>query len=226
MVMVTSSKGVKALASEEGEVLESYQDVAGTWTVGIGNTSHAGPGITITKAKSRALLKKDLKIAEDAINRLVKVDLSQNMFDSLSSLVFNIGVGAFAKSTLLKKLNKGDYLGAADEFLKWRKAGGRVISGLVKRRARERAMFLDGYEVHSTDDYELESNLEPDHPLRQPVHANKPTMALAGTGTAGALMGAAESVAPLAEYSVYLQILFAILVITGIGYFIYTRKED
>ena len=223
-----SSQGLKALTLEEGEVLESYQDVGGVWSVGVGHTGskYAQPGVKITKAKSRELLKGDVKEAEEAVRKYVKVDITQPMFDALVSLVFNIGVGAFKNSTLLKKLNAGDYLGAADQFLVWRKVGKKVVNGLVARRARERAMFLSGLEVHSTDDLELESNIIPDVPQKASVASSEPVRVLGATGVAGTLSLAAEQTAPLAEYSEYLKILWIILVLAGIGYFIYSRKED
>lgn len=225
MAMLMSSAGLKALAKEEGEVLEAYQDSGGVWTVGVGHTGseHAFPGSKISKKKSQELLKQDVKDAEEAVNRLVKVPLTQLQADSLISLVFNIGQGAFARSTLLKLLNQGDYYGAADQFLVWRKAGGRVLRGLEKRRARERAMFLSGTSCKSEDP--LDSNIEPDIPSKPPVSQSKPTLALAGTGVAGTLSMAAEAVSPLSDYSEYLKILWVCLVIAGIAYFIYSRKE-
>ncbi|WP_312069487.1 lysozyme, partial [Acinetobacter sp.] len=77
-----------------------------------------------------------------SVNNLVKVPLSQNQFDALVSLTYNIGSTAFKNSTLLKKLNAKDYAGAADQFLRWNKGGGKVLKGLVRRREAERALFL------------------------------------------------------------------------------------
>jgi lysozyme len=84
----------------------------------------------------------DLKIFERAVNGAVKVPLTQNQFDALVSLSYNIGVGAFKKSTLLKKLNSGDYKGAANQFDVWVNAGGKRLAGLVRRRAIEKKLFL------------------------------------------------------------------------------------
>ena len=80
--------------------------------------------------------------AEGAINKLVKSELTENMFSAIASLVYNIGTGNFQRSTLKMKLNRGEYENAADEFGKWRKAGGRILKGLVRRRAQERELFL------------------------------------------------------------------------------------
>ena len=87
-------------------------------------------------------IKEHLKRFEKTVNDLVKVPLTQNQFDALVSLTYNIGTGAFEKSTLLKKLNTGDYQGAADQFTVWNKGGGKVLQGLVNRRAKEKEVFL------------------------------------------------------------------------------------
>lgn len=227
IALVTSPKGVKAIQGFEGLRLEAYVDAVGATTIGYGHTGteHAFIGNTITKKKAIELLRLDLRDSEKAVNSLVKVELTQDQFDALSSLVFNIGTGNFRKSTLLKKLNQGDYLGAADEFLKWRKGGGKVLPGLVTRRAKERAMFLEGTEIQETED-EFESNIEADAPEKPSVASSKPIQSLAATGVAGTLAGAAEMAAPLAEYSDYLKILWIILVLAGIGYFIWKREEE
>ncbi len=225
MAMVTSPSGVKAIQADEGTVLEAYQDIVGVWTIGVGHTGskYAQPGVKITKAKALELLHADLSDAEDAVNNRVKVPLTQKQFDALVSLVFNIGVGAFAKSTLLRKLNKGDYFGAADQFTPWNKAGGKVVGGLVRRRAGERARFLEGTAI--PDEEPNESNLIADAPVKPSVRESRPIQALGATGVAGTLSVAAENVAPLAEYSDYIRILWIMLVLAGIGYFIYQNKQ-
>ena len=119
----------------------------GVWTIGIGTTVYPngtkvkkGDSCTLDQAKS--YFSHDLKRFEASVNNLVKVPLSQNQFDALVSLVYNIGSGNFASSTLLKKLNAKDYAGAAEQFPRWNKGGGKVMKGLVRRRDAERALFL------------------------------------------------------------------------------------
>lgn len=119
------------------------------WTIGYGHTAAAGPpvpaaGLTITPAEADAILGRDLARFEAAVTRLVTVALSQHEFDALVSFTFNVGEGALGRSTLLRKLNAGDGSGAAAEFGRWNKAGGRVLAGLTRRRAEERAMFTGG----------------------------------------------------------------------------------
>lgn len=115
------------------------------WTVGYG---HTGPevkeGYTITKGEAEVLLERDLRASEGFVNSLVKVRLEQNQFDALVSFVYNVGGGAFRDSTLLRLLNAGDFKGAADQFLRWDKAQGKVLSGLTRRRKKERELFLGG----------------------------------------------------------------------------------
>lgn len=97
---------------------------------------------TITEQQATEMLRDHLRSVEKFINDTVTVNLTQNQFDAICSLVYNIGVGNFKSSTLLRKLNAGDLAGAADEFPKWNQAGGRVLAGLMARRGQERALFL------------------------------------------------------------------------------------
>ena len=143
--MITSQKGLDFIADVEGNKLHSYLDTGGVWTIGVGHTSdkwfQVKEGQQITYDKSIQLLKIDVEEAEDAIIELVKVPLTQNQFDALVSFVFNIGAGAFANSTMLRKLNEKDYEGAAAQFPRWNKDNGKVINGLTKRRLLEQFVF-------------------------------------------------------------------------------------
>ncbi|MNT87817.1 Lysozyme RrrD [compost metagenome] len=87
-------------------------------------------------------MQNDLKKFEYAVNSAVNIPLNQNQYDALVSLTYNIGAAAFSKSTLVKKLNTGDILGAADQFDVWVNAGGKRMQGLVNRRAKEKLLFL------------------------------------------------------------------------------------
>src|SRR5690606_24208153 len=123
---------------------KAYQDTGGVWTIGYGTTDPtvAFEDNTITEDEAEQWLANDLAEAEAAVRVHTKIELTQEMFDALVSFVYNVGPTAYKKSTLLKKLNKGDYLGAADEFPRWNKDNGKVVRGLTIRRAKERAMFL------------------------------------------------------------------------------------
>lgn len=149
MTKKTSTKGIELIKSFEGLSLTAYKCPAGVWTIGFGHTGTVdgkliASGMKITEAKATELLKKDLAEFEAAVNGCVKAPITQNMFDALVSFAFNVGAGALRRSTLLQKLNKSDYDGAADEFPKWNKAGGVVLNGLVRRRLAERKLFMDG----------------------------------------------------------------------------------
>lgn len=134
----------------EGVRLQAYADPAHGWavpTIGIGHTSAAGPpkvfqGQTITLPEAHAILQNDLKKYAAAVDRLVKVPLNANQYGALTSFTFNLGEGNLAKSTLLKKLNAGDYAGAAAEMPKWNRAGGKILNGLTRRRLAEKELFL------------------------------------------------------------------------------------
>lgn len=114
------------------------------WTIGWGHTLGVKKGDRITKDQAQEFFIQDKQWAEDAVNQGVKVPLTQEQFDALVSLVFNIGANAFRRSTLLKKLNRKDYQGAADQFNVWVKQKGKTLTGLVRRRAEERSYFLSG----------------------------------------------------------------------------------
>jgi lysozyme len=110
------------------------------WTIGWGCTKGITEGMIWTKAKAEQELRKEVRRHTVDIDELVTVPLTQNQYDALASFQYN--TGGLAKSTLLKKLNKEDYAGAAAEFAKWNKAGGKVWPGLVTRRAKEAELFL------------------------------------------------------------------------------------
>ena len=139
----TSERGIQAIQGYEGVKLHAYLDSVNVPTIGVGHTLGVKMGDVITPEQAEEFLRSDLKSAEYAVNNYVTAPLNQNQFDALASFVFNLGSGAFKSSTLLKKLNSVDYQGAADEFPKWNKAGGKVLQGLVNRRAAERTMFLE-----------------------------------------------------------------------------------
>jgi lysozyme len=139
-----STKGLELLKVSEGLRLKAYKDAVGVLTIGYGHTGKdVTPGKVIDEAKAEALLLADVEWAENAVRTKVTVPLTMGQFDALVDFVFNLGAGAFAKSTLLKKLNAGDYAGAAAEFPRWDKAGGKVLPGLTTRRLAEQRMFIN-----------------------------------------------------------------------------------
>ena len=141
---VTGAKGIALIKTFEGLSLSKYQDVVGKWTIGYGHLilpeeSFAQP---ITEAQAEALLRRDLSVSENAVNKYVSVALNQDQFDALVSFTFNLGSGNLKSSTLLKLLNERRYQEAANQLLRWDKAGGKQVAGLTRRRAAELALFL------------------------------------------------------------------------------------
>lgn len=148
--MQTSHEGIALIKGFEGCRLTAYPD-PGTggapWTIGYGWTHPVDgkpvkPGMTIDQETADRLLKTGLVSYENDVLKLVRVKLTKGQFDALVSFAYNVGSRALSTSTLLKKLNAGDIKGAADEFLRWNKAGGKVLNGLTRRREAERALFL------------------------------------------------------------------------------------
>ncbi len=143
MAREVNEAGVRLVQEFEGCRLEAYRCPAGIPTIGYGAT---GPdirmGMVWTQEQADARLVEDLARFADGVERLVEVDLSDNQFAAIVSFAFNVGLGALRDSTLLRKLNAGDYLGAADQLPRWNKGGGRVLPGLTRRRAAERDLFL------------------------------------------------------------------------------------
>ncbi|WP_145954133.1 lysozyme [Kosakonia radicincitans] len=146
-MMQISNKGIALIKQFEGLRLDAYQDSVGVWTIGYGWTQPVDgkpitKGMVIKQETAERLLKTGLVSYESDVSKLVKVKLTQGQFDALVSFAYNLGTRALSTSTLLKKLNAGDYDGAADEFPRWNKAGGKELAGLTRRREAEFALFM------------------------------------------------------------------------------------
>ena len=143
--MKASDNCIALIKRFEGYLNKPYLCPAGIPTIGFGTTVYpsgkkvllSDPPITMTEACF--FLKNDLIRFENAINKAVTNQINQHQFDALCSFVYNVGIGAFLDSTLLKKINAGEYAG--DEFLRWNKAGGKVLDGLTERRHAEKVLF-------------------------------------------------------------------------------------
>ncbi len=137
-----SQRGIDLIKRWEGFRDKAYLCPGNVWTIGYGHTKNVYQGMCISKAQAEELLKSDLRYFEKAVKQLSKVELTQGQFDALVSFTFNVGVGAFKKSTLLRLVNQGDFLGAAKQFGRWVNANGKKLPGLVSRRAEEKQLFL------------------------------------------------------------------------------------
>ena len=147
--MKISENGLKLIKKFEGLSLKPYLCSAGIPTIGFGNTFYENmkkvtlQDETITEERADSLF--NFLVTTNfvnVVNRLVIVDINQNQFDALVSFVYNLGSGNFEKSTLLKKVNQEDFIGASLEFEKWNRSSGKVLNGLTKRRLSEKELFL------------------------------------------------------------------------------------
>ncbi len=127
--------------AREGVRLNAYQDVGGVWTIGYGHTP-AFKGGKITKQDAETLLEADLAKFEKAVDDAITMPMTQNQFDAMVSLAFNIGAGAFANSSVVRFFNRGKIRDASDAFLLWKFAAGKPV--LLGRRQQEREQFLSG----------------------------------------------------------------------------------
>jgi lysozyme len=138
-----SDAGLTLTKNFEGCRLSAYADQGGVWTIGYG---HTGPGVhaglTITQDQADIFLQSDTAGAVACVNKLVTGPIVQCQFDALVDFAFNLGCACLATSTLLRAVNAGDFVGAANEFLRWDHVGGMVVSGLLRRRQAESEMFL------------------------------------------------------------------------------------
>lgn len=140
--MKTNQAGLALIKQFEGLRLIAYQDVVGVWTIGYGHTGKdVTPGLVITQTQADQMLCGDLACFETGVSNLVTVALNENQFSALVSFSYNLGLGNLGSSTLLRLLNAGDYQGAAAQFPRWNRAGGKVYDGLTKRRLAEQALF-------------------------------------------------------------------------------------
>lgn len=135
--------GLNLIKSFEGLRLMPYKDIAGYWTVGYGHKGNdIVPGETITQDDADQILENDLAHFQQGVTSLVTIDINDNQFAALVCFSYNLGLGSLQGSTLLSKLNSGDFTGSSDEFLKWDHAGGVEVPGLLRRRQAEQALFL------------------------------------------------------------------------------------
>ncbi|MBD8109108.1 lysozyme [Erwinia persicina] len=141
--MKTGEKGLELIKHFEGLQRKAYLCPAGVWTIGYGHTGGVQSGDEISTEQADLFLLQDIAASEYAVNRYVTVPLTQHQFDALVSFTFNLGSGNLHTSTLLKKLNAGDYSGAAEEFQRWVNAGGKKMAGLVRRREAEKSLFME-----------------------------------------------------------------------------------
>lgn len=153
--MTISSNGLQFIRLREGVELVAYQDSANVWTIGYGSTYYKNgkkvqPGDVISQAQADELFNAVATSFASQVNDSLKAIVNQNQFDALVSFAYNVGIGAFRKSTLLKKVNANpNDATIRNEFLKWNRAGGRVVDGLTKRRNLESNLYFQKKKLNS-----------------------------------------------------------------------------
>ncbi|QHJ78224.1 MAG: hypothetical protein [Caudoviricetes sp.] len=218
MTRQISQHGLEKLKQWEGLKTKAYKDAGGVWTIGYGHTAMAGSpvpyqGQVITAAEAENILLKDLMQYEAAVANNVNVKLNDNQFAALVSFTFNVGINAFKKSKLLKKLNNGNFDAVPTELMKWNKAGGKKLQGLVNRRRAEGYLWMEGAFVTSKDVV----------PEQKAVHpALKPEVIGPVISTASGLTGFATGSGP---FQWALAAVMVIGVAVGLYYLIKEMRE-
>lgn len=137
----TNETAVELIKEEEALRLEAYE-LGGLWLIGYGHLMLDGEKDVITEEEAEAFLVADLAWCEGALERMIDTHVTHNEFSAVSAFCYNVGSGKTRGSSIVKRLNAEDRLGAADAFLLWNRMNGKVMSALAKRRARERTLFL------------------------------------------------------------------------------------
>lgn len=209
------SKFALALIKQwEGLRLKAYKDISGVLTIGYGHTGEdIKPNQTISLAEAEQLLLRDLAKFEEAIEQLVKVNLNDNQFAALVAFSFNIGLTAFKNSTLLKKLNNGNYDAVPIELMRWCHSRGKQCKGLINRRSAEIGLWVKHSEVASAF---ADCQRDEAEQLHKTPHAK--AIAITSIGALGASCSEiANSLEPHINNIAILRYIFAALTIIGVG---------
>jgi lysozyme len=198
--MHISKRGLDLIYHFEGRLkklsdgrYKAYKCPAGVWTIYAGCTEGVHPGMIVTEDEGEEMFRRELAKFEKAVERLVTCEMNQCQFDALVSFAYNVGSGGLAKSSVLRHFNRGNIEAAAKAFHLWNKGGGRVLKGLVRRRAAEAALFLDTPKIE--DDLEA----EPDMPQAVEPSPEKPSRTTVGVGTGVAVTGVGGAIAQTKE---------------------------
>lgn len=231
-----STNGIELIKKFEGlhrvqpdGMVSSYRCPAGKWTIGYGSTKGVRSGMKITAEEAEERLRQDLLEFEAVVKRHVQVPLSQFQFDALVSWAFNLGEGNLRSSTMLKKLNRGDYQSVPEEMIKWNKArvDGKltVLPGLTRRRASEAALFTLDAKLPSEDGGAINAQ-KVESTATKPLMKSK-TMAGAGIAGAATMMGEVSGqLKGLVPYSENLTTIFLVVALGGIALAAYARWKD
>lgn len=223
--MKTNQAGVNLIKEFEGFRSKAYKCPAGVWTIGFGHTSAAGSpmvksGMSVSPEEAEAILRRDLKQYEDAVSASIKVELTSNQFSACVSLCYNIGAGNFGKSSVVRFCNKKQFKQAADAFALWNKAGGKVLPGLVRRRAAEASLF-------SKDDVKTSEEVRAvvDVPSGKSMATSSTNIAAGATAVAGVVATVKDTVDNARQTLVGfdVNVILVLVILAGAGWIIYER---
>ena len=227
--------GLNLIKQWEGLRLDAYQDVAGVWTIGYGHTRTVTPGMRITEQRAEELLTEfDLPEFEKAVSEAVTVELTDNQFAALVSFTYNVGIGALQRSSLLKKLNAGDYDAVPFELAKWNKArvNGKLtpVRGLTNRRAAEAGLWAKEGFVSSRN-VPVEPNNDRDNitESRTTRSASLSIGAMVMTAITALLTDPTSVISAVAQLDPTVQIILGsgvIISLLGTGLVLYYRRKD
>lgn len=240
--MRVNQKGLELIKEYEGFRSKAYKCPAGIWTVGYGHTSAAGepkvgPLTSVSREEGEAILRHDLLAFERAVASAVKVPLTSNQFSALVSFCYNVGPTAFRASSVLKAVNAQQWGEVPRRLALWNKAGGKVLPGLVRRRAAEAALFMEPDKVSPAKeikDEQIESRETPDVPRGKPAIKSTTNWAAGAAGAAGSVAvvadlttGAArtaENAQTIGEVlGAYWPWVLLVLILFAAGWIIYQR---
>lgn len=233
--MKTSDHGIAFIKRWEGVRLRAYRCSANVLTIGVGHTAAMGDpkpvdGMKITEAEAEAILRRDLGSIERDVEKAVTVHVNQRQFDTLVSFVFNVGIGAFRKSTLLKKLNASRYDEVPSELMKWTRAGGRVVQGLVNRRKAEADLWR-GASSDQKPDGDMPQLVDPPRKMTQSKEGNAALLAggaatlTAANDVAQQLQETGDNLTSLIDLLKNPNFIVLVLVVIIAGAIWYWRKQ-
>jgi lysozyme len=242
-MLQTSPRALRFIKDHEGYREVAYQCASGVWTIGYGHTSDARypvkRGMKITRSTAEAMFKHDVAEAEAMIDSVVKVPLNGNQYGALVSLIFNIGNGAFKRSSLLRWLNKGDFNRASREFSKWNKSRGKELPGLIRRRAEEKALFMTPAELGdkvvrqppikgATEETRDARDAKGAVEGRGPTHDGSFFAVVAATLSAimGTMLEFAQKAGEVLTSPKTLALFLIVIVLSFVAWRIYTRNRD
>lgn len=224
-----NAAGIALIKTFEGCKLEAYRDLAGVWTIGYG---HTGPsvreGLKWTQERADNQLEADIAVRAHAVSAACKTDPNDNQLAAMVSLAYNIGLGAFKRSSVLRLHNAGKFAEAAAAFSMWNKAGGQVRAGLTRRRAAETALYL------TPDDPQVQQTTRATPEVKDPDASNWNIPAITA-GVTAALTGAQQVIAQaesvwghLYKFGInphYLLGALGVAAVVGVGYFVFDQWQ-